>query len=233
MLVFPASLFAQSDGSVEPPPAVTEEKPQEIPFEAPPATETAPVVEQAASPEPVVAQAPAPAPRPTGTPVAAPAPVVAEPAPSAPEPVSLEEVQEALETIVDEVPSSLQPWLYALAGALGAVIVILGVQAWLKKSAEKKSKCAHCKGTGHEKDPACAGCKGTGMVEEEKEVTMECLKCEGEGEASCGPCKGGGGTETMSCATCRGKGKKDCAACLGEGEASVTLKREVPCPDCK
>ena len=249
-LGFPAALFAQTGGIIEPATSSTPETAQAVPVETAARPAEAPVTEPAAYvPEPALAQAAAPTPR---TDAAQPAPAqpladapIVEAATStpAPEPVLLEDIQEAVEAIAEEAPSVLRPWLYALAGALGAIIAVLGIQAWLKKARQKGTKkCERCGGTGHEHaSETCVGCEGKGKIEEEYEATVECPHCGGEGEEPCEPCEGEGEYDGKPCATCAGAGvKKDeesepieCGTCLGEGEASVTLKRDVACPDCK
>ncbi len=199
LLLVPAALFAQSDGTVD--------SATQAPVQA------APIVQAP------VPQAPAPRPRAVATPPT-PVPVSAPPENVVPDPLP------------DPAPAPFSPWLSALAGAISALAVAFGLQAWMKKAKNKGAKkCRCCQGTGREQG-VCATCKGTGTVEEEHEATVECPRCEGEGEEPCAQCKGEE-FDDRSCLACRGEGTRDCTACFGEGEADITLKRNVACPDCK
>ena len=247
MLAFPATLFAQTDGSAETPPPVQETPP------APAETAPAPAEPAASLAEPTPTSAPAPTSAPTPTPRATPPEAVPLVPPAAAAPVeaasttpapSLEEIQGMVDALMEEAPPiTTSPWIYALLGALVSFVLIVGGQALSRRAALKGTKaCGCCGGTGREEaGETCENCDGTGMVQEEHEATVECPHCGGEGEEPCERCKGEGEYDGKPCVTCEGAGvKKDedgeplvCAPCLGEGEATVTLKRDARCPDCK
>jgi hypothetical protein len=226
-LLFPAALFAQSDGG-----AISDPTPAVLPI-------AAPVV---AAPTKATAEAqPAPAsPRPTTPqPVAAPIP---SPAPSQPV-VSLDDVKDIVDTAAEHAPSSLSPIFAAISGVLAGIIALLGIQSLLKSRKKKGSKpCPQCKGNGHvDEADICTTCNGTRLAEEEQDVSAECLRCKGEGVEPCPACRGEGKKGGVDCAACTGSGTKkdeddadiDCSLCGGEGELSTTVKRPVPCPDCQ
>lgn len=228
--------------------------------------EPAPVspVETATTPEPAVERPVAAASAPTSTSAlaqAAPVTAVTAPTTIAPEdapperaataePMTapFEEAQELVEAVADEAPAAAQPYLYAIAGALAMLVVVLGVQEVLRRSRDRNARqCVHCGGTGHEGGAAvCGNCEGKGTVEEEYEGTVECAHCEGGGEDPCHECDGAGESRnagedvTSTCGACEGTGmgrdkeggSVECCTCAGEGEATATLKRDVACPDC-
>lgn len=222
-----------------------------------PATETAPAPasetpsrpeEPASAPSAAAPAAGAPAvqltqsqPSPT-QPVPAGAIDVASPEPSPVSP-SLEDAQVALETVAGFVPSALQPWLYALAGAIAAIVALLGIQELSRRFTKNSQRpCPQCGRGGHEHGTgACATCSGLGQVEEEYEGSVECPHCQGEGQEPCEECEGAGKVAEVDCGFCEGGGVKrdmdgepmDCSACRGEGEVAGTLTRNKPCPDCE
>lgn len=228
-LLLPSALFAQSDGSVTPVSTATD-TPQVGAIDTtltPPATSPQPATAPAPRPRAVTQQG-ALAPTPATTPAA---------------PISLDDIQGFVDTAAEHAPPAFEPWLSALAGALAALVAVLGLQAALKRAKKKGTKpCTRCKGTG--KEPAskkCATCGGTGKVEEEHDIDAECPHCEGEGEEPCETCDGEGKIGGEPCEACGGEGAArdedgeavKCGVCHGVGEASVTLKKNVPCPDCQ
>jgi hypothetical protein len=240
----------QSSGTgTEPVVAAEPERPASVtetaiaPTAAPAPTTPAPAAPSPAAPQPAttavqpVTQQP-PAEMPVETPM---------PMPS-PEPVPLEDILALVEEAAEVAPQSLQPWLYAAAGALVAVIAMLGIQEFLRRRKDAHAKkCARCGGTGREStSETCGRCEGEGTIEEEVEAEGACPHCEGEGEDPCHECEGEGekdgpdGKET-ACEACAGTGKAfgkdgepvDCCTCGGIGEASGTLTKRVTCPDCE
>lgn len=259
-LFFPSALFAQTDGStgLAPSPAETAPLDPSVSSTSTGQTEPAPSGQTTATQQ----AAPAPAPAPTHALVAVPAPApttTQQSAPAAPsptdaviaapvsapaaEPPSLQDAGAALDAAAEAAPSPLQPYLYAAAGALGAIIVMLGLQEARRRSRKTDvKKCRCCGGAGQEKTAGtCTRCGGKGTVEEEYEPSVECVHCDGEGEEPCEECDGEGKVSSAVCKACEGSGKKrdvddepfDCSVCGGAGEASVTVTGDVPCPDCK
>lgn len=153
---------------------------------------------------PVTVPAPAPTPKP--------APTTTVPKPS------LEQVQQAAETAADLTSGPLSNVLSAVAGALGGVLTLLGIQQALKQGKDSGKKCPQCNGTG-ETTGVCARCNGTKEVEQEYEPTMKCAHCEGSGE------------DPEERRDEHGK-PLDCEECDGEGVVSAKLNVSVPCPDC-
>jgi hypothetical protein len=221
-----------------PAPTDTVQAPQSEPVSDPATTSTSGTVPPRDAPAPTLTQtSPLPAPEPTAATNAPAEP----PAEASPVPVPLEDIKDLLDTAAEKAPTPLQPWLFGIAGALGAAIAVLGLQQLLKKLVNKdQKKCGHCGGSGHE-PVTCVRCEGKGKIDEEYEPTAECAHCEGSGEEPCEECDGRGDKDGVSCAACGGSGTKhdeeeegfDCSVCGGEGEASITMTREVACPECK
>lgn len=248
-----------ADPVVAEPAPTTQEPASPAPTDPAPAFEPGTAQPVAASTASTPTSAPVPAPA-TTRPVAVTSAPQAEPAPVMPsgtsaevpaEPIvmPLEEVREMVEAVADEAPAAVQPYLYAVAGALAMLIAVLGVQELLRRARNRNThECAQCSGTGREEAAAgaCENCEGKGAVEEEYEATAECAHCEGEGEDPCHVCGGAGESRNAgedvasSCGACEGTGKRrdkdgenmECCTCAGEGEATATLKRDVACPDC-
>lgn len=153
---------------------------------------------------------PAPTPKPATT-TPAPTPTSTVPKPS------LEQVQQAAETAADLTSGPLSNVLSAVAGALGGVLTLLGIQQALKQK-DGKGQCPHCQGSG-ETPAVCHRCHGSKEVEQEYEPKMDCSHCEGSGE------------DPEERRDEHGK-PLDCEECKGEGEVSAKLNVSVPCPDC-
>jgi hypothetical protein len=259
LLLLPTALFAQSDGTVgsdEPPAEVPREEsvPQEevsvpedpapmeestgtgLPSETSPASEPIPAT---STPVPPAGSSPQPAPEvelisaATGT----------DDVGSGEEQYVPSMNEDLLDPIIEEVvPRALQPWIYMLSGALGAIIALLGTQEVIKKAKRKgRISCQHCKGSGYESSLGpCTECNGKGTVEEGHEQSIGCTECKGEGEELCAACKGEGTKDGVSCDTCGGDGVRhndegeavECGICKGEGEVTITAKRQVPCAEC-
>lgn len=233
LLFSPVALFAQTDGGTGLAPAST--------------TETAPIVTPTLEPAAVLAPEPAPAPTPRAV-QSAPAPakptpaVISQPSPTPVQTVSLDDVKGVVDTVSKIAPAPLEPLFAAIGGALAAIIAVLGIQKLLKKRRQKGAKkCPRCQGSGQVKDAdVCATCKGTGTTQEDQEISAQCARCEGEGFEPCPECEGEGKKKGVDCSKCATSGTMkdddedvDCSLCRGEGEVSVTVKRDVPCPDCK
>jgi hypothetical protein len=181
--------------------------------------------------------APTAAPKPTMMAQAQPVPATTsdETAEPAVEPPALEDVQEFMENVAEEVPSSLQPVLSAIAGTLGVVIAFLGIWEWLKRVKEKKTgKCGRCGETTEEK---CGRCEGSGKIDEEYEVTVKCTHCKGSGIDPCHHCSGTGKMSLPNppqseaelegwppCDFCGGSGVKKIGAGRDWGEANDAVK---------
>lgn len=169
-------------------------------------------------------------------------------------PISLDNVQQAVDAVSTAAPASWSSAISFAEGALAMLGVLFGAQHFLKRrgAGSNLQSCSHCHGTGKEpkKNVAlgtCEDCEGSGMTEEEDEQTVECKHCEGEGEDPCHFCKGEGKDEKgNTCEHCEGEGvtpsgKKDkngkdkpkrCCKCLGKGELDVNIKKKSPCKTC-
>lgn len=167
------------------------------------------VTTTAGDPAAITTTTAAPVTVPTPTPTPAPTTTVPKP--------SLEQVQQAAETAADLTSGPLSTILAALAGAVGGVLTLLGIQQALKQK-DGKSQCPHCQGSG-ETPAVCSRCNGTKEVEQEYEPKMDCSHCEGSGE------------DPEERRDEHGK-PLDCEECKGEGEVSAKLNVSVPCPDC-
>lgn len=141
----------------------------------------------------------------------APAPIPVPPKPT------LEQTQQAVETAADLTSGPVSHVLSAIAGALGGILALLGVQQALKRK-DGKNKCLHCQGSG-ETPAVCSRCNGTKEVEQEYEPKMDCAHCEGSGKDP---------EERRD----KDGNLLDCEECKGEGEVSAKLNVSVPCPDC-
>lgn len=270
LLSLPMALLAQTDGTaVSADPTTTSVSPQESaiapppasPQEATPSAQVSPAPSPAAQPSavpatttsPVPAPSPSPAmlleqPAPTPSPSAADiAPEPAVPAPAS-EPVSLEDVQGAVEQIAEVAPEGVQPVFAAVAGALGGIVFMFGLWEFLKRFKGKDKKpCDGCGGTGTKPaDEKCRVCGGTRKIEKEIEVTIACLHCKGTGTDPCHHCSGTGKMSMPNppqsqeelegwppCDFCGGSGKKKVGAGRDWGEANDAMKGDFACCFCR
>jgi hypothetical protein len=250
MLMAPLLSSAQSaDGSAQPQETTAAEPTSARRAEEPAALEPAVDVSTSA---PASESAPAES-APAAPAAPAPQPVLyaAEPepaAPAAPMPAEnqereyLVEAQEVVEQIAEVAPKPIQPYLYALGGALGGIIAVLGVQQALKRMRKRRSKtCSHCGGTGCETEELCIRCKGEGTIEQEFDASAECPHCKGDGSDPCHACEGTGKKHGEPCEACGGSGKTPgategesiaCCVCKGIGEAELSTTKKTACPDC-
>ncbi len=196
LFVLPVSAFAQT--AEEPVPVIPRVLDSRI---DPTLVGEEPVVTEPVEPTP--AEEPAVLPTPTPIPV----PTLAQ----------VEQIQEGADTAADLTSGPLSNILSAVAGAMGGVLALLGVQQALKGN-KGKNDCPHCQGTG-ETPAVCHRCNGAKEVEQEYEPKMDCADCEGSGE------------DPEERRDEHGK-PLDCEACKGEGEVSAKLNVSVPCPDC-
>jgi DnaJ-class molecular chaperone len=145
----------------------------------------------------------------------------------------------------------------ASAGAVAAILAVLGLQAAARRVNERiRKKCPTCGRMLEERSShgVCGECDGTGKVEKELSVTAECPHCKGEGKDPCHVCEGMGRTGTSeelkdkkvretlpTCETCKGTGAQpldkegnppSCCECHGEGEAELTKTMRVTCERC-
>ena len=95
--------------------------------------------------------------------------------------------------------------------------------------------CNKCNGSGEYRyGVKCKFCNGTGRY------TVECRKCDGNGEINCDNCDGNGGwncTEchgSGTCSHCHGDGNFHCKACDGTGFCGKCKgKGKIWCPECQ
>ncbi len=148
---------------------------------------------------------------------------------------SLDRLQEAYETSVDQVESNFSEKHAALVESyvrkLDAMKKQLTIDGALQEALAVKAEITRVEGLkalpagaqGRRAKAACHECGGA------RKVSDICSSC--DGKRSCQRCGGSGvsptvglGGENKICLTCRGK--KTCSACGGSGE------QDVPCPAC-
>lgn len=172
-------------------------------------------------------------------------PATAEPRAQNPNVIVLPPVNTTFEIPVAPGPVQTvpQPWRPMLVGAFAGILSLFGVQTGVKKLRSKGSTaCSCCKGTGRESScDTCSTCNGKGTVDDQQEVNVPCKPCGESGEEPCSSCEGAFDKGNASCAACALSGKNldgegepvDCGICRGEGEITMNLTRQVPCPKCQ